>query len=267
MFHPEGPTLLELARQALSSTRRGYDLLAPKFDLTPFRTPDDLIEEVMARIAATGPVGSGLDLCCGTGAALSHLQSLCRERAVGLDFSRGMLAVHRARQDRSDSAEPATLVQADALATPFAACFDLVVCFGALGHFLPRDQPLLAREIARVLKPDGRFVFITSRSPSLRSRRWWLARGFNAAMRLRNALVSPPFIMYYLTFLLPEAERILTAAGFEVRVEAQFLGRRGPELDLVTATRRFARSGARAESRRRTVEPSCVNPADPDAVS
>ena len=41
MFHPQGPTFWELARQALSSTQRGYDLLAPKFDFTPFRTPHD----------------------------------------------------------------------------------------------------------------------------------------------------------------------------------------------------------------------------------
>ena len=40
MFHAKGPTFWELAVQALSSTEHGYDLLAPKFDYTPFRTPD-----------------------------------------------------------------------------------------------------------------------------------------------------------------------------------------------------------------------------------
>ena len=44
MFRPGGPTFVELARQALSSVERGYDLLAPKFDLTPFRTHDELLE-------------------------------------------------------------------------------------------------------------------------------------------------------------------------------------------------------------------------------
>ena len=38
MFSPGGPTFRELMQQALASTERGYDLLAPKFDLTPFRT-------------------------------------------------------------------------------------------------------------------------------------------------------------------------------------------------------------------------------------
>lgn len=30
MFHPDGPSLFELTRQALASTERGYDLLASK---------------------------------------------------------------------------------------------------------------------------------------------------------------------------------------------------------------------------------------------
>ena len=48
MFHPKGPTLLELTKQALSSTTKGYDLLAEKFEYTPFRTPDILLEPLVA---------------------------------------------------------------------------------------------------------------------------------------------------------------------------------------------------------------------------
>ena len=44
MFSPQGPTARELAVQALSSVERGYDLLAPKFDRTPFRTPDVVLD-------------------------------------------------------------------------------------------------------------------------------------------------------------------------------------------------------------------------------
>ena len=46
MFHREGPSVLELTIQWLSSTQRGYDLLAPKFDYTPFRTPDSVLSVV-----------------------------------------------------------------------------------------------------------------------------------------------------------------------------------------------------------------------------
>jgi hypothetical protein len=53
-------------------------------------------------------------------------------------------------------------------------------------------------------------------------------------MRLRNALLEPQFIMYYLTFLLPRARALLEAEGFTVETPAlpeQFRGVR-----LVVAT-------------------------------
>src|SRR5438445_1940611 len=97
MFHPNGPTFFELAEQALSSTEKGYDLLAPKFDYTPFRTPDWILESVGSQLTSLGSFGLGLDVCCGTGAAMRMLRPLCRDRVVGLDFSQGMLAVARQR--------------------------------------------------------------------------------------------------------------------------------------------------------------------------
>src|SRR5437016_8527619 len=97
MFHPQGPTFWELAVQALSSTERGYDLLAPKFDYTPFRTPDVILERVAAQIAPLGPFDAALDVCCGTGAAMRVFRPLCRDRVVGLDRSAGMLATARQR--------------------------------------------------------------------------------------------------------------------------------------------------------------------------
>jgi hypothetical protein len=55
MFHPQGPTFFELARQALSSTERGYDLLAEKFDYTPFRTDDIFLRAFQKKLAEHGP--------------------------------------------------------------------------------------------------------------------------------------------------------------------------------------------------------------------
>src|SRR5947207_2414304 len=141
MFHPQGPTLWELAVQALSSTRRGYDLLAPKFDYTPFRTPEVILAKVGEHLAGLGPFGAGLDVCCGTGAAMRMLRPLCREQVVGVDFSRGMLAVGRERTADAPGSAALDFVCADVLAMPFEGAFDLATCFGALGHVLPRDQP------------------------------------------------------------------------------------------------------------------------------
>ena len=91
VFHPKGPRFFELVKQALSSTERGYDLLAPKFDYTPFRSPDAILNAIQPQVGDRGSVGSALDLCCGTGAAMHMLHALCRDSVVGVDFSSGML--------------------------------------------------------------------------------------------------------------------------------------------------------------------------------
>jgi hypothetical protein len=68
------------------------------------------------------------------------------------------------------------------------------------------------------LKPGGRFAFATGRRPPPTSAWFWAAHGFNGVMRVRNAILKPPFIMYYLTFLWPEVRPLLERHGF--RVEA-----------------------------------------------
>ncbi len=55
MFHPKGPTFLELTRQCLSSTEHGYDLLADKFDYTPYRTPEEVLQVVKGELEEKWP--------------------------------------------------------------------------------------------------------------------------------------------------------------------------------------------------------------------
>ena len=221
MFHRKGPTFLELARQALSSVEHGYDLLAPKFEYTPFRTPDPVLKAAMAQVGPPGSVDRALDLCCGTGAALRFLRPLCRQEVVGVDLSRGMLdEAGRLLADAPGEAK-LTLVQSNVLELAYEAGFDVVTSFGAFGHILEEDEPRLAQVIARALRPGGRFIFVTAHPPSAWNPGYWLAKGFNAAMRVRNAIWKPPFVMYYLTFLWPGVRARLEKHGFRVE------GRRG----------------------------------------
>ncbi len=233
MFHPRGPTFFDLARQALSSTERGYDLLAEKFDYTPFRTPDPILA---ATVPYIGEVDSALDLCCGTGAAMRMLRPLCRERLVGVDFSRGMLEEARRRLASSEGDAELRFVRRDVLALDDDAEHDVVTCFGACGHVLRRDQRRLADLVYRTLRPGGRFVFATAYLPKPWSWRLWLAACFDISMAVRNVLWRPPFHMYYLGFLLPRARRLLEARGFEVEEHAAFCAS-FPRLCLVVATR------------------------------
>ncbi|WP_405392372.1 class I SAM-dependent methyltransferase [Streptomyces sp. NBC_01102] len=245
MFTPQGPTLRELAVQALSSTMRGYDLLAPKFDRTPYRTPDRVLDAVERAVRPLGPFARGLDVCCGTGAGVGVLRRLCDEQVTGVDFSAGMLTVAQAghAEQTGHAGGPSVgWVRADARALPFAPAFDLALSLGAFGHFLPRERPGLFAGVHASLRPGGTFVFPVGAPPALGSRAYWSLFGFDAAMRVRNALWRPRFVMYYRTFPLPEVVDDLVRTGFEVRLlPLEELGRRpdgSPRARLVVATRR-----------------------------
>jgi ubiquinone/menaquinone biosynthesis C-methylase UbiE len=237
MFHPQGPSFWELAEQCLSSTERGYDLLAPKFDFTPFRTPGEVLEGLAKCLGEPRSIEAALDVCCGTGAAVRILRPLCRQRVVGIDFSQGMLDVARRHfPDASD--QPAIeWIHGDVLEMQFREEFDLAVTAGSLGHILPKDEPRFVERIHAALKPGGRFAFVTAEMPPWWSRRAMLSRAFNAAMIVRNAIKRPPFIMYYLTFLLPEVQRLLERQGFDVIVHDNAFSGRLAVLKVVVATK------------------------------
>src|SRR5215831_2025190 len=204
------PSVRELAVQALSSVEGGYDLLAPKFDHTPFRTHDGVLDATEAALRPLGPFGRGLDVCCGTGAGMRVLESVCQGPIMGADFSAGMLA--QARRACPD----AGWVRADARALPFAGAVDLAVSFGALGHFLPAERPALFAGVHRALRPGGVFGVPVVAPPPISSGRYWALLGFDLAMRIRNALWRPPFVMYYRTCPLRAVRDDLTASGFTV---------------------------------------------------
>jgi SAM-dependent methyltransferase len=309
MFTPQGPTLRELAVQALSSIERGYDLLAPKFDHTPFRTPDAILDAVGRALAPMGPFTAGLDLCCGTGAGMEVLRELCRESVTGVDISTGMLTVGRERLGTGGSPSPAVArlrtaplpagvhldgvpavasgsgdgarsvgpaadgtplsggagpragrpplspvrgavppsvswVRGDARALPFGSAFDLVVSFGAFGHFLPRELPGLFAGVHGVLRPGGRFAFPVTAPPGPGSPWYWALLGFDTVMRVRNAVRRPTFVMYYRAFRLGDVRRELARAGFRTELHPlpEFGSRRdgSPRARLVVATREAA---------------------------
>lgn len=232
----QGPTLRELAVQALSSVEHGYDLLAPKFDHTPYRTPDAVLEASAGALRPYGPYGAGLDLCCGTGAGARVLREVCAGPVAGLDLSAGMLAQARAH----DPGLPWIRASADAL--PFApGSLDLVVSFGAHGHFLPAERPGLFAAVRTVLRDGGRFAFPLAAPPRPGTAASWALLAFDAAMRVRNAVWRPPFVMYYRTWPLSAVRRELREAGFAVALHPLTeLGARddgSPRCRLVTATR------------------------------
>ncbi|WP_372443228.1 class I SAM-dependent methyltransferase [Actinoplanes teichomyceticus] len=97
-----------------------------------------------------------LELGAGAAAGARWLR-LQGAEPIAMDLSAGMLRHAREAADRSGVRVP--LVQADALALPFrAASFDIVcTAFGAIPFVA--DSAAAMREVARVLRPGGSWVF------------------------------------------------------------------------------------------------------------
>ena len=131
--------------------REGYDRWAETYDATP--NPLVALDRRITLAALGARRGERvLDAGCGTGA---HLAALCRARtrAVGLDFSRGMLRVAQR------AAPGAALAQADLNgALPVRrATFDVVLCALVSEHLT--DIRRFFREAVAVLREGGRLVF------------------------------------------------------------------------------------------------------------
>jgi len=167
------------------------------------------------------------------------LSSVVTEEVTGVDFSAGMLARAAANVTSGPRSPRIRFEHRDVLDGPAAGeSYDLATCFGALGHIPYGQERAWLDSVRAMVVPGGRFVFPSGPPPPLVSRPYWFGRAFNAAMHVRNALVHPPFTMFYLRFLLPEAVCWLEVGGWDVRL---IPGRFPPPFDqhvLVEGTRR-----------------------------
>ncbi len=105
-----------------------------------------------------------LDLACGTGVVARLARSAVGEsgRVAGADLNPGMLATAEATAER-DGLIDILWKEADATAMPFESdSFDIVLCQLGLQYFPDRNAAL--GEVRRVLKDDGRAVFLVWRS-------------------------------------------------------------------------------------------------------
>lgn len=223
---PQGP-------EKAVAVRAMFDAIAPRYDLVnrvmTFRA------DMAWRRRAVSALGLPrralvLDVACGTG-------DLCRAlvqggyRAVGVDYSAGMLAAARTR---------APLVQGDALALPFkAGAFDGITCGFALRNVV--SLPRLFAEFARVLRAGARVSLLEVARPTGRARRALHGIYFNRVVPLIGAVLSDGRAYRYLpssTVYLPEPDELaalLGAAGFSaIRSTPLGLG----AAQVVTATRR-----------------------------
>lgn len=132
-----------------------------------------------------------LDVACGTGAFLRQtVQAFPAIRAIGLDLSRAYLGEARRLLRRR---RRTALVQANGEALPVAdASQDIVTCI-FLFHELPAPvRRKVTREVARVLKPGGLFVFIDSLQLGDR-------RSYDGLLEAFPAKFHEPYYRHYLS--------------------------------------------------------------------
>jgi ubiquinone/menaquinone biosynthesis C-methylase UbiE len=158
-----------------------------------------------------------LEIGCGQGAGTQILlREFGADRVVAFDFDSAQLALARKRH-RAGNEQRAALFQGDAARLPFAdGRFDAVVEFAIL-HHVP-EWKLALKEIARVLKPGGLFLYEE------------YLRGFTGNTVVKWFLDHPEEGM----FTAEDFYREMDAAGF-VRNPRQF--RRGQVQLAGTATK------------------------------
>ncbi len=168
-----GPRASGIARRevtraaSVAASRRWWDAEADAYQdehgdflgVADFVWSPERLREQDARLL--GDVTGKVVLEVGCGAAMcSRWLAAQGARPVALDLSAGML--RHARRGADETGIHVPLVQADAERLPLRdACVDLAfTAFGAI-QFVA-DSAAVMREVARVLRPGGRWVFATT---------------------------------------------------------------------------------------------------------
>ena len=131
-----------------------FDRIAAEYDESlPAHVVAHYLEKRTDFIAASSPLGDGLDVGCGTGVLAARLAARGFSM-TGLDPSEGMLEVMRADHPGVEA------VRGSGDALPFAdARFDLVLTVAALHHIAaPEAVRATLGEMVRVCRPGGRIV-------------------------------------------------------------------------------------------------------------
>jgi demethylmenaquinone methyltransferase/2-methoxy-6-polyprenyl-1,4-benzoquinol methylase len=214
------------------AVRRLFDTISPRYDLVnrvmTFGMDRGWRRRTVRDLAL--PMGSLVfDLACGTG-------DLCREleaaghRAVGFDFSHGMLCA--ARTD-------APLVEADILRLPVRdGGADGATCGFALRNVVSLTD--LFSELARIVRPGGRIALLETAEPDGRLLRLGHRAYFRRAVPAIGGLLSNREAYSYLprsTAYLPKPQELLSilrGAGFS---DARRLRLSGGITQLLVGTR------------------------------
>jgi demethylphylloquinol methyltransferase len=153
-----------------SSRQIYYDLFSRVYDTIIRLHSRDREGSLRGFITDRTKVSEGdkaLDLCAGTGSVAVELSKKVGERGlvIALDFSWGMLWKAKEKTKLAD-VNRLCLVQANASALPFKdASFRGVACSHAFYELKGIERTEAIKEVARVLKKNGRFCLMEHSKP------------------------------------------------------------------------------------------------------
>ena len=188
-----------------------------------------------ARETIPSPDGPGLDLATGTGDLALGLAEIHRHRViVGADFAHGMLKIAEEKRRGDDARGRIRLVEADALALPFASrTFAFVTSAFLLRNLADLRQGLA--EMRRVSRPGARVVALEITQADLPGWAPLFRAYFHHVVPRLGALVSGDREAY--TYLPQSVDRFLTPPGLSALMEEVGLrGVRYRRLGLGTVT-------------------------------
>ncbi len=197
------PTLPTFSEKEIT-VRKMFDRIAPRYDLLnrliTFGLDTKWRKKTVKHIN-THSGGKVLDVACGTGDLCYSLHK-AGMKAIGMDFSRGML-----QSFNSD----APLINGDALKIPVHnSSVDGVTCGFALRNFL--DINPFLNEVARILKPGSRVVLLEVDEPKNRYMKIGHSFYFNKIVPFIGGLFSDKAAYSYLprsVVYLPEEKEII----------------------------------------------------------
>ncbi len=189
-----------------SVTVKEYKTLSKSYD-TRFQGYIQAVGNKVLTAATTAADGRILDLGCGTGEILLKLAKNYPnvKELVGIDLSEDMLKLAKTKLG---AFKEATVCQGNIEQIPYDdKHFDLVVSSGVL-HYVSSPEDM-AREVQRVLKPQGHFVLIDMAQESLVTK-------VSSAFR---KLTDPGAVRFY---RMQSAIDLLSSQGFKIKSSELF---------------------------------------------
>ncbi len=148
-------------RDMFSGIAGKYDLLNHVLSLNIDKRWRRTVREKLSDILGD-PSAVVLDVACGTGDLSLELNRNANARVIGSDFCHPMLVIAKVKTDETSAAIP--YIEGDAMRLPFAdSVFDAVTIAFGLRNLSNFADGL--RELARVLKPEGKLVVLEFSTP------------------------------------------------------------------------------------------------------